>query len=378
MSAVGGMAFDNVVIDLRPEQFGEAERVLATAGSLTASTFRFGSGVLGLRLRNELGGIVLLPFQGQQIWDAEFFGRPLTMRSMFDEPQPTQEYLRTYGAFFIHCGATAMGNPGPSDTHPLHGELPNAPFRDAQLVVGRDADGAFMALTGTYRHTVAFSHNYIAAPVVRLTAGSSRLRLELSIRNLRHTPMELMYLAHVNFRPVDGATLVDAVPDDLGHIRIRTNLPLGFTPSPKHRALLEALHKDPGLHRKMDPEIRIDPELVMALDYRAGESGWAHSMQILPDGSADFVSHKPGELGHVVRWLSRNADQDALGLCLPATAEADGYVAEKAKGNIRLVPALGEFRCSLEFGALDPEAADAMRRGIEALRNAPPAGANRL
>ena len=99
-----------------------------------------------------------------------------------------------------------MGNPGATDTHPLHGELPNAPFRDAQLIVGRDADGAFMALTGTYRHTVAFSHNYVATPVVRLTAGSSRIRLDLSVRNLRHTPMELMYLAHVNFRPVDGAT----------------------------------------------------------------------------------------------------------------------------------------------------------------------------
>ena len=148
---------------------------------------------------------------------------------------------------------------------------------------------------------------------------------------------------------------------------------MAFAPSPKHRALLDALLKDPGLHRRMDPELRIDPELVMALAYRADESGWAHSMQMLPDGSADFVSHRPDQLGHVVRWLSRNGDQDALGLCLPATAEADGYVAEKAKGNVRLVPALGEFRCSLEFGALAPDAADAMRRGIEALRNTPPA-----
>jgi hypothetical protein len=40
-----------------------------------------------------------------------------------------------------------MGNPGPMDTHPLHGELPNARYQQAALVAGTDADGPFMALT---------------------------------------------------------------------------------------------------------------------------------------------------------------------------------------------------------------------------------------
>jgi hypothetical protein len=39
----------------------------------------------------------MLPFQGQQIWDAWFDERRLTMRSMFPEPKPTREYLDTYG-----------------------------------------------------------------------------------------------------------------------------------------------------------------------------------------------------------------------------------------------------------------------------------------
>src|SRR6266404_4844392 len=116
------MSPDQTVIDLRPEQFTEAETVLATCGGLTASTYRYGSGVLGLRIANRVGRISLLPFQGQQIWDAEFLGRPLAMRSMFDEPVATEDYLKTYGAFLIHCGATAMGGPGPTDKHPLHGE----------------------------------------------------------------------------------------------------------------------------------------------------------------------------------------------------------------------------------------------------------------
>src|SRR5262245_52073865 len=219
------MPFDPVVIELRPSHFGDAETVLATRGVLAASTFRYSTGVAGLRLRNEIGQIVLLPFQGQQIWDAEFMGRTLTMRSMFAEPNATTDYLRTYGAFFIHCGATAMGGPGPTDKHPLHGELPNAPYQRARLLVGSDERGPFMALTGAYRHTVAFSHNYEAEPRVTLNAGSSRIRVDLGIRNLKHAPMELMYLAHVNFRPIDKATLVDTALRGPRHVRVRADLP---------------------------------------------------------------------------------------------------------------------------------------------------------
>src|SRR5262249_45909588 len=92
---------------------------------------------------------------------------------------------------------------------------------------------------------------------------------------------------------------------------------------------------------------------------------WAHSLQLHPDGAADFVSHRPDQLDHGLRWIARNIDQDALGLLLPATAEADGYTAEKAKGNLRLLPPQGEFRCDLEFGALQPAEAEQMRRHIE-------------
>ena len=72
------------------EQFGDAERVLVSLPTMSASTFRFDTGVLGIRIRNEIGWISLLPFQGQQIWDAEFHGRRLTMGSMFPEPFATE------------------------------------------------------------------------------------------------------------------------------------------------------------------------------------------------------------------------------------------------------------------------------------------------
>lgn len=361
------MPGEPVIIELKPAHFGDAESVLVSHGSLTASTFRYGTGVLGLRLRSDVGQMTLLPFQGQQIWDAEFLGRRLTMHSMFGEPVPTLDYLRTYGAFFIHCGATAMGGPGPTDRHPLHGELPNAPYREARLIVGHDERGPFMALTGIYRHSVAFSHNYEARPTVILNAGSSRIRAELTIRNLRPVPMELMYLAHVNFRPVDGAILVDTARRGAEHVRIRANLPAQLTPSRAYLDLVEAVRADPEIHRRIDPARRIDPELVLLLDCVADEAGWAHSLQILPDGSADFISHRPDQLDHGVRWMTRIGDQDALGLLLPATAEVDGYTAEKAKGNLKLIPPQGSFHCDLEFGALDRAEAAGLRARIDKL-----------
>lgn len=364
------MSHDPVVIDVRPEHFAESERVLARLDGLTASTFLYGSGVAGLRIANEVGHICLLPFQGQQIWDAVFHGRTLTMRSMFDEPRATLDYLSNYGGFLLHCGATAMGNPGPDDTHPLHGDLPNAPYRDVQLLVGRDDDGPYMALTGSYQHTVAFTHNYIARPTVRLSGQSSRIAAEIAIRNLKHKPMELMYLAHVNFRPVDGASLIDAVPDDLDHIGVRTGLP-GQAVSQEHARLIEAVQRDPALHRTMKPGRAIDPELVMTMAYPADERGWAHSLQLHPDGAADFISHRPDQLRHGVRWMTRTGDQDAVGIFLPATAGADGYTAEKAKGHVGTLAPQEAFHCSLAFGALEPAEAERMRTEIEAVRQAP-------
>ena len=71
-----------------------------------------------MRLSNGEGELIILPFQGQQIWSANFGGRDLTMRSMFDQPRATRNYLETYGGFLLHCGFTAMGVPAEGDTHP--------------------------------------------------------------------------------------------------------------------------------------------------------------------------------------------------------------------------------------------------------------------
>lgn len=333
-------------------------------GTLSASTFRFGSGVHGLRLQNELGQLALLPFQGQQIWSAAFRGRTLTMKSMFEEPRPTREYLQTYGGFLLHCGATAMGVPSEEDTHPLHGELPNAPYEGAYVVVGEDERGTYIGLGGTYQHTVAFSCNYVAEPLVKLYAGSSLFSVQMTVTNLMHADMELMYLAHINFRPVDFGRLVYSAPCSPEHVRVRKSIPSHIKPPPGYVDFIDELGRHPERHNLLKPDLVFDPEVVFTIDYVADEEGWAHSLQVHPDGSADYVRHRPSQLDKGVRWISRTADQDALGLVLPATAEPEGYLAEKAKGNIKIVPARKAFHCDMEIGTLTQSEAQRMQEKI--------------
>ena len=130
------------------------------------------------------------------------------MKSMFSEPQPTQVYLETYGGFLIHCGATAMGVPTRDDTHPLHGELPNAPYHRAYLVTGSDQNGAYIGIGGSFQHTVAFNTNYLAEPFVRVYEDATLVEVEMTLTNLKRSPMPFMYLAHVNFQPIDQGKLV--------------------------------------------------------------------------------------------------------------------------------------------------------------------------
>ncbi len=358
-----------VKFPLNAESFGTAERMIAETDGMAASTFLYPTGVAALRIRNRVGEIVCLPFQGQQIADASFHGRRLTMRSMFGDPPQASHYLGNSGGFFVHCGATAMGNPSRDDTHPLHGELPNLPYQSATLLIGEDERGPWMGLSGTGRYTIAFTHNYEARPLLKLHAGDGRIEAELEIRNLKHTPMELMYLAHVNFRPHDGARILDTVPDDAAHIRIRRKVPQGlFTLTESFTKMLAEMVEKPALHRDLVPGRAVDPEIVMGLSFTPDADGCGHAMQLLPDGTADFISHPLAELPSGVRWMTRNADQDALGLFLPGTAEADGYLAEKAKGNVRIIPPRESWRCAMSFGALTADEAAALKSRIEAVR----------
>ncbi|MGA2766262.1 MAG: DUF4432 family protein [Spirochaetia bacterium] len=348
------MTKQETVVSVRRGFFSDVERTFVTEGELAAALFRFDSGVEAVRISNSRGAIIVLPFQGQQIWDARFDDRVLTMRSLFTEPVCTRQFTATYGAFLLHCGVTAMGNPGKEDTHPLHGELPNAPYKEASLRLGKDEKGQFISIEGTYRHTIAFECDYSARPRVTLRPGETILSVSMEISNLRKVPMELMYLAHINFRPVNDGRLVYSAPCTPDSVRVRTMVPPGIHPPAGYLDSLKRIAADPSLHNVLRPGFAFDPEVVLSLSYRTDETGWAHTLMVHPDGYASYVGHKPAQLPHGVRWISRIPDQDAIGIVLPATAEPDGYIAEKAKGNVKTLPAGESVRYEVEAGLLTP------------------------
>ena len=104
---------DPIKINLNAIRFDDQPVIILEAGRMTVQAFRYSTGVEAVTVTTPRGEITVLPFKGQQVWRAAFDGRSLDMKSMFDEPQATTDYLSTYGAFLIHCGISAMGGPAP-------------------------------------------------------------------------------------------------------------------------------------------------------------------------------------------------------------------------------------------------------------------------
>lgn len=353
-------------IELSRPMFADKEALLCRMGGIAVSAFRYPSGIEALRVGNGRGEIVVLPYKGQQIWRAAFDGRDLTMKSMFEEPVNTTSYLDTYGAFFIHCGITGMGAPGPGDRHPLHGELPNAPFQSAWLVF--DETARSLTIAGSYQHTVAFSTNYLATSEIVMEQAAALLDISLRVDNLKRTPMDLMYLAHANFRPADGGELIYSAAYTAEAVRVRRSIPAHIAPQPGYAEFLEALARNPLLHHRLDADLAFDPEVAFAIDMKAGADGWAHALQRRPDGTSDYIRYRPDQTRNCIRWICRTPDQDAIGMAFPSTSGVEGYTAEKTKGQIVTLAAGESWRVDMRLGALTRSETDDAVKQIEMIR----------
>ncbi len=361
-----------VEIPLYPDQFGLQERTFAQAGGIVVTGFRYPSGVAALRILNGAGEVIVLPFQGQQVWDATFLGRRLTMGSLFDEPQDTADYLGNYGGLLLHCGAAAMGNPGPDDSHPLHGELPSARYDNA-LIRLESLDGAMaVTLTGTTRQTRAFGHSYDATASLRIRQGSTRISVRMGIQNRQQRPMNLLYLAHVNFRPADGGRFIDTAQD--GDVLIRNAGKPAPNASPAERDAAAWTAPQASLSRNVPASGSMAGESVAVLLPASGPDGQTHAAQLHPDGTADFVTWRTRELPLAVRWIIRNGDEDAAGFMMPSTAYPDGLAAAGRRGQLVCLPPGETMDFAYEFGAIDAAAATALAREIAAIGGPIPPG----
>ena len=73
-------------VHLRQATFDEVERVAVEHAGLTASLFRYSTGVEAVRLSNGRGHLVVLPLLGQMIWQAAFDGVDMTRKSSVRGP----------------------------------------------------------------------------------------------------------------------------------------------------------------------------------------------------------------------------------------------------------------------------------------------------
>lgn len=348
--------------------FGEKERVVAAHGSMQAKTFRYSTGTRAIRIENERGYFIVLPFWGHQIWRASFDGIDLGMISGIEEPREAPQFIESYGCFMMHSGLCGVGGPGPEDDHKVHGDLPVAPFAEPRIECGEDENGKYMTLLGTYHHYKSFSVNYKFTSAYKLYENGTLIHLGVHIENLRHSPLEYGYLCHINFRPFEGAELVCTAPCDEKHIRVHKAIPASM-PEKEAKALkayMDAMQKTPEVHTKVDRTKQIyDPEIVSTIFYKGDEEGYAHTMQCREDGYACYVKHPVEPLNNSLRWISRTSDEDAMGMVLPASAEHKGYSHAKREGQIRTIEAGGTLDFGISFGLLVPVEAEEMRKKIE-------------
>ena len=312
---------------LRKEFFGELSKTLAESGEFKAETFRYSTGVEALKVSNSRGSFTILPFMGQMIWRCDFDGRELAMKSMHDEPEACKFcFNESYGCFMMHCGLTAMGNPTAEDDHVGHAELPIAPYQEAWLEFGADKDGEYVAVGGSFTNRLCFTHHYVFSPRVVLRKGVAKLEIEATVRNNKDLPLEYYYLCHVNHRPVDGSKIVES--------------PLAKAPIVNHE-VPEGYRKDwadatNAWLAKLDGDYKLQstvgadgesykPEIVNCYFHKAAKDGLATVMQVYPEGAGSvYVSYRVKELPYATRWIARTVDEDAMGMCLPATCEHKG------------------------------------------------------
>jgi hypothetical protein len=349
--------------------FHPEEKKVIESEELSASLFRYRTGVCGIRFVNSRGSIELLPYQGQQIWRAQFDGRELGMKTAFNEPVNTTDFLKTFGCFMLHCGALRVGAPSPGDNHPLHGELPNAPYQNAWISTGNDKTGSYLSLCGSYDYKEFFGPQYSAKPVVKLRADSSEIEISMKIRNTGNKSMELMYVCHINFQPVIGSRLEYSAEYSPKVVRSRSSIPSHIKPGPGYLELVNALQSDPTLHHNITNELKADPELCFYIDYSADDDGRCFTLQVHPDGNSDFVCHLKKQLPRATRWISITPDHEAMAIVEPGTCETEGYHTEKEKGNIKILGPGEEFICNIRAGKLDAPETSRVLEKIKTLFN---------
>jgi hypothetical protein len=308
--------------------FSEQPRTLLVNDDFTVTAFRYASGVEGLRIENARGHLVILPWLGQMIWDAEFDGRDLTMRNMFSEPKPATEVVATYGCFAFHSGLLANGCPSPQDTHPLHGEMACAAMDEAWL----ELEVGCLRVAGRYEYVMGFGHHYEARPAVVLHKASALFDIQMEVTNLASVAMPLQYMCHMNYAYVAGATFSQNIPDEA--LSLRESVPVHVQPTESWQAFNQRILQGEASVATLNEPHYYDPEIVFFADKLDRYTNNPEFRMMTPDGTTFITRFSSAELNYVTRWILCNGDQQVAAFALPATCRPEGFLAAQRNGSL--------------------------------------------
>lgn len=336
-------------LPLTPSMFTETPRVLLTNEQFSVELFRYPAGIEAVKLINSRGSVIVLPFYGQMIWDANFDARSLTMGNGFKQPLPGKDIIDTYGCFAFHSGLLANGCPAPEDDHPLHGEMACSRIDSAWLELGEEG----VTLRGEVEYIKGFGHHYRALPAVTLLAARPRINIEMVVTNLAGSAMPLQYMCHMNYAWVAKGSFSQNIPDEA--FRLRTSIPGHVHPTPAWLDYTRQLQAAPagfdGLRR---PEM-CDPEIVFFAD-NLSQYGKALTFNLIsPEGYGFSTTFDSAQFSHATRWMLHNADQQVAAFVLPATCRPEGFLAAKQAGTLISLEPGEQRRFEVETGLMEQE-----------------------
>ncbi len=349
---------EKMKVYLKEEMFTDREFVLVENKNLKATAFRYSTGVAALKVENERGYFIILPFMGQQIWRMNFDGRDLTMKTTFEEPIPNVLYLQTYGGFLYHCGISSVG--APDESHLQHGEIPNIKYKEAYIITDEDEKGAYMTVGGCLDFNIGFVKRFMFMPACTLRAGEALVNVSSELKNMRKNPMEYAYLCHINFAPIDGAKLYYNAELKTVH----KGIPEQMEPSAKEKlkTFMDNLEKDIHCADVVGLEDQIyEPEICSTMMYQ-GKVG--QTLQYKEGVGACYVKHDVEAMPYAIRWISRTECEDAMGMVLPCTCEHLGYKYVKENNQIKYLNGNSSVFFNLTAGWVDDEEAKEIIKSI--------------
>lgn len=310
------------------ELFSRDEKVLLSNNDFTVFGFKYESGIEAIKICNKKGFIIVLPFYGQIIWDAEFGKHSLKMKNMFSEPKFGNSIVDTYGCFAFHSGLIRNGCPSPEDDHVLHGEMPCSIINNAWLII----DNNSITLTGEVEYVKGFGNHYSARPAVTLYSNSTLFDIQMSVTNLSSVDMPLQYMCHMNYCYEHGAELTQNIPDEA--IVLRETIPAHVSPTEKWLEFNDKIKKGEYHLDKLDNDVMYDPEIVFFMDNLSKYQENLEYKMKSPSGHSYITKFSSKDFNYATRWILFNEDQQVGAFVLPATCRPEGFLAAKKAGSL--------------------------------------------